>query len=260
MKMNTNKRNAYMKEVVDFTIVTVTYNSSKTLEKTILSVINQTYKNFEYIIIDGKSTDTTINIIRQYGQSLSSWVSEKDNGIYDAMNKGVRLASGKWTIFMNSGDVFADNNVLQKVATIASNGDQDILYGDIFVEKKGGLTLKEAAEPCNKQRMYFCHQSAFTKTSILKEMPFDTRFSMSSDLHFFKRCYYKRLKFKHMKLPVAIYDRGGISNTNRLAGLLDNVAVIKEIDKAPKKYKFLLKLYFVITRIRISNIFKRSKT
>ncbi len=248
-----------MEEIVDFTIITVTYNSDKTLEKTILSVINQTYRNFEYIIIDGQSTDTTLDIIHQYDKSLSIWVSEKDHGIYDAMNKGIRLATGKWIIFMNSGDVFADNEVLQKVAATASTGDYDILYGDIFVEKQSNLLLRTAAEPCNKQRMYFCHQSVFTRASILKEMPFDTRFRMSSDLHFFKRCYYKQLKFKHMQLPVAIFDRNGISNTNRLAGLLDNVAVIKDVDKGFEKYRFLLKLYFVITRIRISNIFKSSK-
>ena len=259
MEKNTNTRHVHMKEMVDFTIVTVTYNCDKTLEKTILSVINQTYKNFEYIIIDGESTDKTIDIIRQYNKYLSSWISEKDNGIYDAMNKGIRMASGKWIIFMNSGDVFANNDVLQKVKIITSKDDHDILYGNIFIEKKGHLILKEAAEPCNKQRMYFCHQSAFTKTSILKEMPFDIRFKMSSDLHFFKRCYYKHFKFKHIKQTIAIYDQTGISNTNRLAGLLDNVAVIKDIDKAPEKYKFLLKLYFVITRIRISNFFKNKK-
>lgn len=247
-----------MDKIVDFTIITVTYNNGNTLEKTILSVINQTYKGFEYIIIDGQSTDTTLNIIRQYEQSISTWVSEKDHGIYDAMNKGIRLASGKWIIFMNNGDVFANNEVLQKVATTISTGDYDILYGDIFVEKEGKLLLRTASEPCNKQRMYFCHQSAFTKSSILKEMPFDTRFKMSSDLHFFKRCYYKQLKFKHMHFPVAIYDRNGVSNTNRLSGLLDNVAVIKDVDKGLEKYKYLLKLYFVITRIRISNFLKSS--
>lgn len=245
-----------MKNIVDFTIITVTYNCGCTLEQTILSVFKQTYQNYEYIIIDGQSTDQTLDIIRQYEKSLTTWTSEKDKGIYDAMNKGIRKATGKWIIFMNSGDFFANEAILQQIAEIAESDDSDILYGDILVQKKGSLVLKPAAEPCNKQRMYFCHQSAFTRTSLMKEMYFDTHFKMSADLYFFKQCYYKGLRFKHIPLPIAVFDRHGISNTNRLAGLLENVEVVKKIDKAPQKYKFLIKLYFVIARIRISHFLK----
>ncbi|MEG1749616.1 MAG: glycosyltransferase family 2 protein [Tannerellaceae bacterium] len=252
---------SYIRNKVEFSIITVTYNSKKTLEKTILSVLGQSYKDYEYIIIDGKSTDGTADVILQYKHALSTWVSEKDQGIYDAMNKGIRIASGKWILFMNSGDLFVDSHVLQMVADeIATDNATDILYGDILIEKRGSLTIKPAAEPCNKQRMYFCHQSAFTRTKILKTMPFDTHFKMSADLHFFKRCYYKGLRFKHIKQPVAIFDRNGISNTNRLAGLLDNVSVVKAIDVTPQKEFFLLRLYFVIIRIRVSNFFKHYKS
>ena len=232
----------YMK----FTIVTVTYNSENLLEKTIQSVINQTCKDYEYIIIDGKSTDKTVEIIKRYDSVLTHWVSEKDNGIYDAMNKAIGIATGDWIIFLNSGDYFVNNEVLDILSMNADSSKYDIIYSDILVEKKGEVIQKVAAEPCNKQRMYFCHQAAVTKTAIMKEMPFDTRFKMSADLFFFKQCYYKNYRFKHIPKPLVFYDKTGVSNTNRLAGLYDNVAVIKAIDKAPQKQLFLLKLYFVI--------------
>jgi len=229
------------------TVITVVYNGLNTLEKTIQSVLEQVY-SVEYIIVDGESSDGTVDFINQYTEHLSAWISEKDNGIYDAMNKGTEMSSGKWICFLNSGDVFVDKYVTQKVAeAITSTNEPDILYGNILVEKSD-RSLKEriAKEPCNLHRMFFCHQAAFTKRTLLKTFPFDIKHKMSADLKFFKECYHNHCRFVHLKIPLVVYDTTGVSNVNREAGLRDNIAVITSIDKGIQKYVFLIRLYFVI--------------
>ena len=230
------------------TVITVVYNSENLLEKTILSVVNQSYPLVEYIIIDGGSVDRSIEIIKKYEKDIATWVTEPDNGIYHAMNKGVKKATGDWVCFLNSGDAFVDDSTLQKVADgILQNPDAEIVYGNIFTENKdGSFREREAGQPGNKHRMYFCHQSAFTKTEILKAHPFDERHKLSADLKFFKECYYSSCRFVKLDFPVVYYDTSGISNTHREIGLRDNIAVIREIDRGISKLHFLLRLYFVI--------------
>ena len=97
------------------TVITVCHNAAKTLEKTIKSVLNQTYPNIEYIIIDGGSTDDTVDIIKRYADRLAYWISEPDKGIYDAMNKGIEVATGEWINFMNAGDTFYEENTIDFV-------------------------------------------------------------------------------------------------------------------------------------------------
>jgi len=234
-----------------FSIVTVTYNCKSILEKTINSVVDQSYKDYEYIIVDGFSTDGTVDIIKARNV-VSIWVSEKDRGIYDAMNKGISMAKGDYVILLNSGDNFSDNSVLQRVANfIEQNQDVDIVYGDILVESKKGLVVKVADEPCNKHRMYFCHQSAFVKTEISKENLYAINFKMSADFDFFKGCFLKSKKFMHMNIVVAVYDKNGISNTQRVSGLKENIRVILNRDRYPNKLLFAVKLYFVIFLLKI---------
>lgn len=235
------------------TIITVTYNAATLLEKTILSVLEQTYKAIEYIIIDGNSTDSTVSIIKKYEVQLAHWESKKDRGIYHAMNKGVAKSNGNWICFLNAGDVFVDKHVLAKTAEyIPTNNSASILYGNIITMGKNGENFeKVASAPCNKHRMYFCHQSAFVKKDLLLKFPFDEKYKMSADFKFFKQSYYRGENFVQMPFPVTIYDRSGISNTNRAAGLLENIYVIKETDKGIVKYKFMLKLLFTLAVLKI---------
>ena len=107
------------------------------------------------------------------------WISEPDKGIYDAMNKGIRMAEGEWVIFMNAGDVFASDDTLSKVFSVER--DADVIYGDVIK----GDSIKKAESPHNGHRMYFCHQSAFVRTSCLKEFPFDIQHRMSA-MHLMK--------------------------------------------------------------------------
>ena len=232
------------------TVVTVVYNGEKLLGKTICSVLCQRYPNIEYIVIDGASTDGTADIIRKYEPSLSAWISEKDNGIYHAMNKGAAMATGDWICFLNCGDVFVDEHTVQKAAT--ESQDADILYGNILVKAKDGMKERIASEPCNKHRMFFCHQSAFVKTELARKFPFDETYKMSADLKFFKQCYYHGCKFYHLNFPVVIYDKSGISHTNRVAGLKENAKVVKEMDRPFQKYFFLLRLYFTVYWLKMT--------
>ena len=229
------------------TVVTVVYNGINHIEDTICSVLIQTCSNIEYIVIDGASTDGTADVIRKYESSISAWVSEKDNGIYHAMNKGAAMATGDWICFLNCGDVFVDKYAIQKVVDgMAEIPDVDIFYGNILVEANDEMIERIAPEPCNKHRMYFCHQSAFIKTKLMLKFPYDETYKMSADLKFFKQCYYHSCKFHHLNFPVVKYDLSGISNTNRVLGLKENVRVIKEMDRKSQRFFFLLRTYFTI--------------
>jgi glycosyltransferase involved in cell wall biosynthesis len=114
------------------TVATVSYNSVSTIEKTILSVINQTYSNIEYILIDGGSDDGTIDIIKKYQKKIAYWISERDTGVYDAMNKAIKVASGEWINFMNSGDCFCDKNTLARVFAKFIPDGTGFLYSDYY--------------------------------------------------------------------------------------------------------------------------------
>ena len=113
-------------------IITISYNAVKDIENTILSVLNQTYPNIEYIIIDGGSTDGTLDIIKKYQDKITYWVSEPDKGIYDAMNKGTLKATGEWLNFMNAGDTFYNEQVLENVFRDNNWENTDVIYGDVI--------------------------------------------------------------------------------------------------------------------------------
>ncbi|MDR1645615.1 MAG: glycosyltransferase [Tannerellaceae bacterium] len=229
------------------TVITVNYNQAGALEKTIRSVVDQNYEQMEYIVVDGASTDKSVSVIRTYEDRIAAWVSEKDNGIYHAMNKGLGMATGKWCCFLNSGDVFAGNSVVRRVASVLLSHRPDVLYGNILVERPdGSLHERIAGAPCNKHRMYFCHQSAFVRTYVLRYYGFDETHSMSADLKFFKQCYHDECSFVHLPQPLVVYDTTGLSHTDRIRGLRDNIAVVKEVDRGIEKHLFLLRLYFVI--------------
>lgn len=176
-------------------IVTVCYNAVHTIEQTILSVSNQTYQNIEYIIIDGGSTDGTVEIIKRYESHFSYWISESDKGIYDAMNKGIKKTSGEWVIFMNSGDLFVDKTVLENVFLRDSHSNSEVLvlYGS-YKEINNDIISNEI-KPLNictlKYKMPFCHQSTFVKGEILKKYLFDSSLRIAADFKLFNSIYKK---------------------------------------------------------------------
>lgn len=219
-------------------VITISYNCKDVIEDTILSVIGQTYINIEYIIIDGASTDGTVNVIRRYADKINYFVSEPDKGIYDAMNKGLNAATGDWVIFMNAGDSFYNNTVIERFVPQIGK-DTIIAHGDIMVIGKH-FKYPRKPEPIEqmKERMTVRHQATFTKLSYHKEHPFDTSYRSSGDYDFFYKAYFKdNVKFQHIPLCVANFDNTGTSNVNFKRSFREN----RRIWGKENDYSFIIK-------------------
>lgn len=232
-----------MSNPVLVTVVTVCRNVKSSLEKTMNSLLHQSYAHIDYVIIDGASTDGTPEML---GKTEGiRWISEPDKGIYDAMNKGIRMAEGEWVIFMNAGDVFASDDTLSKVFSVER--DADVIYGDVIK----GDNIKKAEPPHNGHRMYFCHQSAFVRTSCLKEFPFDIQHRMSADFKQIKQLYLAGKTFMQLDFPIAVFDTSGVSNAQRSKGLYDNIQVIREVDNWKERLRLLPRLLFTYWMCRL---------
>lgn len=230
------------------TIISITYNAKDVLEETILSVINQTYSNIEYIIIDGGSTDGTLDIIKKYEDKIAYWVSELDNGIYDAMNKGVKVATGEWVNFMNAGDCFYEEGTLNNIFENKSIGTNnvEILYGDTL-EVFSFSNLLSKAKPLQdlNYHMSFCHQSSFVRLHILKESEFDEKYKICADYNLFYTLYKRRKVFKYIPDIISIYNaEDGFSVAN-------NFEMIKESLYINRKIGHYLISYFHLIKQRI---------
>ena len=213
-------------------VITVCYNAVNDIEKTIISVLNQIDFEFEYIIIDGASTDGTIDMINKYKKSITKVVSEPDNGIYDAMNKGIKLATGDWINFMNAGDTFYNDRVLSNFFKDVS--DKTIIaYGDTNYVFSVGVKVRRA---CNlnmmEQKMCFGHQSTFVKTSYHKSHLFDTSYKSSGDYKMLYDAYFKdQVKFQYIPQIVANFEaEHGMSTSNAMLVMRED-ARLKGIDK-----------------------------
>ena len=203
-------------------IVTINLNNKNGLEKTIQSVLSQTYTDYEYIIIDGMSTDGSVDIIKKYSDKISFWVSEKDNGIFNAMNKGIDACSSEYMLFLNSGDYLFSDKVLEDVY---KELDCDIVYGN--EEKRFKLGIKNIQKiPDVVDGKYFFenflpHQSTFIKTSLLKEKKYREDYKMLGDWVFLKESIVdNNASYKHLNYVVSSYDCNGLSS--------DHCSLIKE--------------------------------
>lgn len=204
------------------TIVTVTYNAEDLLEDTILSVVNQSYKNIEYIIIDGASTDKSVDIIKKYEDQIDYWISEPDEGIYFAMNKAVEKATGKWINFMNAGDSFANDTTIELVMEKVDN-DTELIYGDYLNSKREFCTVEHRQNILRS--MPCCHQSLYVRTKLMKEDPFKTLFRISADYDFILRMYNEGKKFKYIMEPLCVYLEGGLSQRDAIRRELETFAI-----------------------------------
>lgn len=236
----------------DVTVVTVCFNAENTILPTLQSVIAQKGVRKEYIIVDGASTDSTIDIVNKFHDEIDIIVSEPDNGIYDAMNKGTRLARGRYIVFMNAADRFASEDTLAKLIARAQK-DATVVYGDVIKPAAdGGEKNKKAEPPHNGHRMFFCHQSAMTERGALLAHPFDTNHRLSADFKLFKQLIKEGAVFQQVDFPVAKFDTGGISNVKRSDGLKDNLRVLRETDSFLTRLRLAPRLWIpmILCRLR----------
>jgi len=196
------------------TVITVVYNGEAYLEETILSVINQTYDNVEYIIVDGGSTDGTLEIIKKYEKQIDYWVGEKDSGIYDAMNKGINLATGEWLNFMNAGDMFYKNSSLLDIFSFQQNAD--VLYSDIQMNYQNFFkTMKVKPLKTIWKGMPFSHQSMLIKRDLHKQYFYNTTYRLTADFNFVFTTYNAGFTYKYISVPLAQVSTEGVSFVQR---------------------------------------------
>ncbi len=225
-------------------IITITFNAQQVIEKTIQSVLSQTYKNFEYLIIDGLSTDQTMQMVALYKSHISKIISEKDTGIYDAMNKGLSLASGEYVLFMNAGDCFKDEFVLENI--FKNNSNADVYYGETEMMNEQGKSLglrrlrapKQLTWKSFQQGMLVCHQSIIIKRSIAPL--YNLEYTISADIDWIIRCLQKAQKIENTQLVIAKFLMGGESNKKRWKGLKERFMI------NTKYYGFFSTIFFHI--------------
>lgn len=239
-------------------IITINYNNRDGLRKTIESVVNQTWRDFEYIIIDGGSKDGSVEVIKEFADRIDYWVSEPDKGIYDAMNKGIDKATGEYCLFMNSGDTIYETMTLEKV--YARIDGADIICGTTITNQ--GVIW---AAPTNISFRFLYettinHQSTFTRSEILKRHKYDTSYKIVSDWKFLLECLIiNNGSYKSINQPIALYDTCGISSLNKKELANERFEILSALipERILNDYRASLesKLYRILTEHRLHKFF-----
>jgi glycosyltransferase involved in cell wall biosynthesis len=244
--------------MIKLSVITVVYNNFNYIEDTVLNVLNVkgNHKDIEYIIIDGGSTDGTVDIIKKYQDKITLWVSELDKGIYDAMNKGVVLAKGEWLIFMNSGDSFYNseqsflNNILFNTQ---GRQDYDIIYGNTLTKNEG----KIITIPLKKVNANFfflntiCNQSVFFNRKVFNTIGYyNLDYKIISDRDLLFRVANTNGKFGHLDCIISVWDEEGFSK--------DNVSLFKKEEDLFKKHNFTkIERNYILLKTRFVNLIKK---
>lgn len=226
------------------TVITVVYNGEKFIKQTILSVINQTYDNIEYIIVDGKSSDNTLDIINRYKNEINTLISEKDRGISDAMNKGLSVAKGNYIIFLHADDYFASNEVIEK-AVDCIEGDEDILIAEIYF----GQNLKRFTSRGFNFWINFktgihhqgsiCHRRLFEKIGA-----FDINIKIAMDYDFFLRAFQHKVTYKRCPVILSVMRETGVSSQSDWESLVKRFAEEKKIHQKNCRSLLMKLIYF----------------
>lgn len=237
-------------------IITATYNSAETVRNTFDSVLNQTYKDIEYIVVDGLSKDNTVEIIKEYAEIFEGkmrYISEKDRGLYDAMNKGLAMATGDIVGILNSDDFYTSNNILEIVANNFEEGEIDAVYGDIHFVNSNDLTkcvryYSSAIFSRRLMRFGFmpAHPSFYCKREVYEKYgAFNTKYKIAADFDsLFRFIYIKKIRTRYIKRDFVTMRTGGVSTD----GFRSRWLIMKEHSKVIKSYGVYTNMLFFAIR------------
>lgn len=231
-------------------IITVVYNNKDFIEEAIRSVLSQDYGNLEYIIIDGGSTDGTLDIINKYNNQISIVISEKDNGLYDAMNKAYELASGDIVGILNSDDLFFSKDCISKVASAFETfSDADIVYGDLIYVKREDISFTvrhwNSGDYYNN---YFldgftpAHPSVYVRRHVIEEHKYDLSYKLTADYDWLLRIF-EKYKAKYIQEIIVKMRLGGVTNNSYKNIIRGNLEIAKSWKKNKGKYSLITLLY-----------------
>ena len=204
---------------ISISVITVCLNAVDTIEQTIQSVLGQTYDNVEYIIIDGGSTDGTLDIVEKYRERIDFFVSEPDDGLYNAMNKGTRPATGDYVHFLNADDYYCDDNVVADVAAATGNSsDVELIYGNVLLLHDNGVFKRKSAPETLTRESFakqgFCHQALFASRDLFRRTGgFSERYKVISDGDWLMRCMIDGVISKYVDRDIAVFRKGGVCST-----------------------------------------------
>lgn len=213
--------------MLKITIITVSYNAVATIEQTISSVVHQDYPHIEYIIVDGGSMDGTVDIIKKYESYGIRWISEQDQGIYDAMNKGVQMASGDYIEIIGADDALTEHDVISRMVEQITP-DIDILSGQVWcIDEKSKKQYPYTNCYARDRKKYYGgmipHGAMFVRRNLLQQNLFDTSYRIAADYKFFLKCYYDdSLCIRYSDTMVAFFSVSGTSSDERAAQKEDN--------------------------------------
>lgn len=218
-----------------FTFITVTYNAAETLERTLQSVAYQTYPHIEYILVDGASTDGTLSLAQRYSHCITKQVSEPDKGLYDAMNKGLKMATGDYVCFLNAGDKLHSPQTLRQVVDTLPDGSlPDVIYGQTAIVDNQGMFLRmrrlTAPEVLGwkdfRRGMLVCHQSFWASRSLAQQHPYDLAYRFSADFDWCIRIMQKACGLHNTHLTLTDYLNEGMTTRNHRASLKERFRIM----------------------------------
>ena len=210
-------------------VITVVFNRKDDLELTLKNILSQNFHSFELIVIDGGSTDGTLDVLNKYSEHISFWVSEPDKGIYNAMNKGIKASKGEWINFMNAGDEYASDHIFNNILT--SSQDCEILVGDTCIDYGNFTRILHSGDLNNLwQGAQFIHQSVFIKKTFQVKNLYNTTNQISADFEFFYRSFKSNARFVFIPSIVSIFRAHGISDQKRVSAVFANMRVVFNVD------------------------------
>ncbi|MCS2150037.1 glycosyltransferase family 2 protein [Scandinavium manionii] len=243
--------------MIKISIVTVVYNAVEQISSTIDSVLEQSYSNIEYIVIDGLSKDGTKDEISRYLDNINVYISEKDDGIYDAMNKSLDYVSGDWVLYLNAGDTLLDCFVIEKFVAEIQKMElpiAEMIGGNVMFDVHANKQLSKVKDLSKRWVcMPACHQSLFYRVDVIRANRFNLEFKICSDHEQFIRLVESGARFKPIDLTVSTFQFNGVSAKNRIGLYTEKLKIAKKYNAS---FLNILKLQTIILRLKISGFIK----